>query len=147
MLTRNAVITCCLLVSLVGPAFGQEHRTFCQRLAPELGLKQSVEAGRTAWRVNQAGGLGRALFGGPPVMTSIGLDPIDADSLSEYKRLKDACGTTAKGILCKIIGPAKLHLRTKSKETIADLNRGEGAEVEVSGATITCRDIDGSQAP
>ncbi len=105
-------------------------------------MKPERKSGSTpagGWRVNLARGLGPALFGGT-FAASFSLHPIDEDSLSESKRLEGACAVTAKGMTCKIVGPARLNVGTKNGKVSTEVLPGERAEVDMRSTVITCRD-------
>jgi hypothetical protein len=121
--------------------------TFCQRLAPQLGMRQGQLAqppsGRDPiplWQVNLLGGVGAFLFGGQAV-ASFGLEPVDQDSLAEYKRVREGCRATPKGAVCNIEGPAILHVSTKRGEVSQEAAPGEQAIVGMAKTTITYRDL------
>lgn len=117
--------------------------SFCQRLAPQLGMKPNAKSGGKTraggWKVNLAGGLGPALFGGT-FAASFSLHPVDEDSVSESKRLENACGITAKGMTCKIVGPARLNVGTKKGKITTEVLPGEHAEVDMRSSVISCYD-------
>ncbi|MEG3160220.1 hypothetical protein U1763_06875 [Sphingomonas sp. LB2R24] len=117
--------------------------SFCQRLAPQLGMKPNAKSGGKTraggWKVNLASGLGPALFGGT-FAASFSLHPIDEDSVSESKRLENACGITAKGMTCKIEGPARLNVGTKKGKISTEVLPGERAEVDMRSTVISCYD-------
>jgi len=97
MHAKPVFVALALMCSIAAPAGAQPAPGFCERLAPQLGLKPVVTGGKQTWRLNQAGGLGRFLFGGPPIATAIAVSPVDSDSVSEMRRLKGTCGMTDGG--------------------------------------------------
>jgi hypothetical protein len=118
--------------------------SFCARLAPQLGMKPNTKSGGQTraggWRVNLARGIGPALFG-QTFAASFSLHPIDEDSKSESKRLENACGITAKGMTCKIEGPARLHVGTKNGKVATEVFPRERAEVDMRSTVISCHDV------
>lgn len=117
--------------------------SFCARLAPKLGMKPNVKRGGNiregGWEVSLLKGLGPALFGGS-FNASFSVEPLDATSVSEHARLKDACGMTPKGVLCKVTGPARLTVGTKAGKVETEALPGERADVEMRRATLSCHD-------
>lgn len=136
-----AVLT---LISSAALAEDSVTQTFCARLAPQLGMRQAVgsNAGSPVplWQVNLLGGVGAFLFGGQAV-ASFGMDPVDQNSLDEYKRVRGGCRTTPKGAICNVDGPAILHVGTKRGEVAQEAAPGERAVVGMAKTTITCRDL------
>lgn len=117
--------------------------SFCERLAPKLGMKPNLKRGgkirEGGWDVSLVKGLGPALFGGS-FNASFSLEPLDAASASEHARLKDACDMTPKGVLCKVTGPARLTIGTKAGKVVTEALPGERADVEMRRATLSCHD-------
>jgi hypothetical protein len=140
-----ALVAGLILAASTVPAVQQPAAAgFCPRLAAQLGMKPNAKRGGKTrpggWTVNLAGGLGPALFGGT-FSASFSLRPIDETSTAESKRLENACVMAAKGMICKIDGPARLKVGTKHGQTMTDVLPGERAEVEMRGSTISCHDL------
>jgi hypothetical protein len=119
----------------------QGSTSFCERLAPKLNMKQagSKPTRATEWRVNTMG-LGSQLFGGSS-MVSFMVRPAGEQTQAAYDKASKACSQSAKGILCRIEGPAELTVQTKGGEAKGDAAAGESAEVELRKASILCRDV------
>lgn len=117
--------------------------SFCERLAPKLGMKPNLKRGGNVreggWEVSLMKGVGPALFGGS-VNASFSLESLGANSAAEQARLKDACSMTPKGVLCKVEGPARLTIGTKAGKVEAEALPGERADVEMRRATLSCHD-------
>lgn len=113
--------------------------SFCERLAPKLGMKPNQKHGgkvrEGGWDVN----LMNSLFGGS-FHASFSLQPIDENSASERDRLKDACAPTKKGMICKISGPARLVIGIKTGKAEIEAAPGERADLELRSSTLSCHD-------
>ena len=131
-----------ILLACSAPASGETRpESFCERLAPALGMKhvkreaQSASAG--TWEVNLLRGLGPALFGGSAV-ASFAVHPT-VHSASEYQRLEDSCLPASNGAVCRVMGPARLTVGLKGGKVEVDALPGEQAEVSMRTTVITCR--------
>ena len=137
-----------MMVALTGLSFNAGEPTspsFCARLAPQLGMRPISATivddlmTNDGWRVNLLKGLAPALFGGT-VMASFSVRPIREPMSAEYERLEKACDSTVKGAVCRIEGPARISVGTKSGKVSEDIREGEWATVEMRNTSITCRD-------
>jgi hypothetical protein len=144
VLSKLPLIAMLVLLPAATP-IEQAARTasFCERLAPKLGMKPNAKRGgqirEGGWEVSLVKGLGPVLFGGS-FNASFSVEPLDATSVSEHARLKDACDMTTKGVVCKITGPARLTIGTKAGKVDAEALPGERADVEMRRATLSCHD-------
>lgn len=144
MLSKLPLIAMLVLLPAAAPA-GQATTadSFCQRLAPKLGMKPNLKRGgkirEGGWDVSLMKGLGPALFGGS-FHASFSLRALDESSATERERLQDACDATKQGLICKITGPARLTIGTKAGKVEIEAAPGERAEVELRRATLSCHD-------
>lgn len=130
------------IIGLLTTAAQDTPATFCERLAPQLGMKPVPPSGKAAgseWKVNLLGGLGTALFGGTTSAT-FGVESTGTATVEEYERLQKACAQTEKGgLLCKVDGPMRLTVGTPKGKVSVDATAGERATVEMRKASIFCR--------
>lgn len=115
--------------------------SFCERLAPQLGMKQKVIIRKTEdvfWEVNALGGLKTALFGGS-AMVSFGVAPLGEPSVADYQRLQGTCAQNGKEIICRVIEPLRLTVQAKGGAAQVEAAPGEKATVATKGTRITCR--------
>lgn len=130
------------LISLLTTAAHDQPSSFCERLAPQLGMKPVPPSGKgagTEWKVNLLGGLGTALFGGSTSAT-FGVESTGPATVEEYQRLQQACVQTEKGGLrCDVDGPVRLTVGTPKGKVSVDAVAGERATVEMRKTSIFCR--------
>lgn len=115
--------------------------SFCERLAPQLGMKQMINSGKEGgvlWEVNVLGGLKTALFGGS-TMISFGVAPLGEPSVADYKRLQGTCAQNGKELTCRVVEPLRLTVQAKGEAAKVESAPGERATVTTRGRHITCR--------
>lgn len=132
-----------LLIFVAGPVLAQGQaapQSFCQRLAPQLRMKlvPATNGIGPVWRTNTAS-FGMHLFGGSTA-TALNVSPVDRTNAAEFVRLDNACAVVSKGAICKLEGPAKIEIATRSVKTSAEMGAGERADLEIRNTVITCRD-------
>lgn len=138
---RRCYLLPALLTVMAVPAIGETvPESFCQRLAPQLEMKQVHDrrSDQIVWKMDTAT-LGMYLIGGTSTI-SMGPTPIDETSAAEFVRLKDACAATKNGAICQFDGPAKFELKTKRAHANLDVAPDEKVETEIRGTAIICRD-------
>ena len=140
MLSKLPLIAILAILPAAAPAQqAVATASFCERLAPRLGMKPNLKHGGKVrdggWDVN----LMKSLFGGS-FHASFSLQPIDQNSAPERDRLKDACDSTKEGLICKISGPARLVIGTKTGKAEIEAAPGERADIELRRSTLSCHD-------
>lgn len=115
--------------------------SFCQRLARDLTMKPAKPVtGIPAYEINTARGIGAALFGGT-FMTAMGVEPVGEATVADYQRANEACDPMQNGAVCRIDGPIRFKLSTKSGQVTQVAASAERARVEVVGTRIRCQDF------
>ena len=118
--------------------------TFCERLAPKLGMKlvkpkgQSTEGDARVWKQTTSGGL-KALFSGQYFSVSFRVDAVDSSDSSATQRLGNACAQTPMGAKCVVPGPAVLTVGKYAGNVSETVKEGERPIVEMRGASLFCR--------
>lgn len=115
--------------------------SFCERLAPQIGLKPKSSASGnqvTSWEVNTLGGLKTALLGGS-TLVSFGVTPVGEATNADYQRLQKVCAQTGKELSCRVTEPLHLSVNTKNGNGEVEAKPGEVATVALRGTRITCR--------
>lgn len=131
--------------AMIASAADSPPQSFCERLAPRMNMKlvatKAKRPGPTdpEWKIDMLGGLGPALFGGTAVVT-FAVRPVDESQAAEFKRLETSCSPNSKGATCKIIGPARITISTKTGDTTADVAEDQHPVVEMRNTSIYCRD-------
>ena len=129
-----------LLVSAAQPA----QPTFCERLAPQIGLKPNeVRKGgetRTEWKSEQMGVLKKYVVGGT-MMVSFGVQPgLTGDYEADTARAANTCRQTKKTMTCKPQAPDTFQIGTADGNGVEEVRAGESPVVEVRGTAVVCRD-------
>jgi hypothetical protein len=130
-------------IGLLTAAASPPEPNFCERMAPQIGLKQIASSrGRdagTEWRVNTAS-FGQHLFGGT-VATSMSVERAEGTPATpeEELRLRKMCGVTKKGAECAVVGPVAFEMGTRRGLVQMTAHRDERATVGVRGTTVYCR--------
>lgn len=124
----------------VGPANAQTPSpSFCERLAPQLGMTAKTKGGAVLWEVNPLGGLKTALFGGSAII-SFSVAPVGEPSVADYQRVQGTCAQSGKEVVCRVTEPLHLKVQAKSGAAQVEAAPGEQATVATRGTRITCRD-------
>ncbi len=139
-----AVMRCIVAVAAVLAAATARGETACARMA--IPLKMSPSSGPVVgapdsdrlYKVSLAS-LGIVLFGGT-VQASFRIEPVD-DTPAEHERLKGTCTQTKKGVLCDVVGPARLTIGSNRGVVATDFRAGEHAVVEMRMASLYCHDL------
>lgn len=129
----------CLLISAVEP----DAATFCERLAPQLGLKEvQARSGKSTyreWKAEQMGLLKKHLIGGS-TMVSFGVVPgSTGDANADTERAVRTCQQVKKSLVCRAQAPDTLTVSTPKGEARETVRVGESPVVEFRGTAVVCR--------
>ncbi|SOB86661.1 hypothetical protein SAMN06297144_1769 [Sphingomonas guangdongensis] len=131
------------LGAISGQGAAPAPQTFCQRMAPQLGMTP-IERGQQGaasgeWRANQLGGVKNLLLGGS-TMVSFSVQPVGVvTEQAEVDRLQKMCAQEKKSVICRMEGPARLVVGASKATATIEARPGERAEVEMRGTTVYCR--------
>lgn len=135
-------LLCLSLATMSFPVLGQnEPQSFCQRLAPQLGMKLVPLAPNSTQRIwkTDIANFGMYLFGGTATLRFTA-SPLDTTNAAEFVRLSHACDDLPKGVLCHVDGPAKVEISTRRFKAAVEMSVAERADVQVRNSVVTCRD-------
>lgn len=127
-----AAIVAATSVSAQAPA-----ASFCERLAPQLEMKEKIKGGVTSWEVNALGGFKTFLVGGS-TMISFAMEPVGEPTVADYQRLQKTCAQKDKGIACDIDEPMVLKVQVGDGVAEVEALPGEKATVSTRKAKIYC---------
>jgi len=115
--------------------------SFCERLAPQLEMKEktSRKGGDTRWEVDTLGGLKTFLVGGS-TLVSFRIEPVGEPTVEAYQRLEDTCQQEGKEMICTVAEPLNLKVQVKDVTAEVESLEGENAMVIMKGSRISCRD-------
>lgn len=127
---------------LSGTAVGAQTPTpsFCERLAPQLGMKQKIGTrnAEPSWEVNILGGMKTFLLGGS-AMVGFDVTPLGEPTVADYQRLKKVCAMTGKEVVCGVSEPLRLSVQIKERVAEVEALPGEKATVATKGSRVNCR--------
>lgn len=134
-----SMIALCTAAAPAGNA--QTVPSFCERLAPDLGLKAVADSKNSSVRVWKAdlANLGMYLVGGS-TFASIQIDPVEGVDNPLFLKQQDACTYTGKGVNCRIVGVSRVEIHTRKAAAKLDAAPDDRAEVEIRATKIFCRD-------
>ncbi|TKD50817.1 hypothetical protein [Sphingomonas baiyangensis] len=138
------IVVSVLLLSLTGGVASatQAEASFCARLAPQIGLKQTGTP--SIWQGRLVSGLKSALIGGSGSI-AVRVEPADSSTPADMAALRDACQMAKGEFRCVVDRPLFLTVSSSKGEGQVEAQPGEKALIETKGLRVRC--TDGITAP
>jgi hypothetical protein len=142
----RTIAPCVFLLALAGQAplpSDTKAADFCSRLAGNIGIdRPAASDGLTTWTANALNFGQRFIFGGSAA-TGVGVEPVEPETVEDYRRLRDMCMPGKGSAVCRLVGPVEFELVWKGSKVVTPMAAGERATVTVKGTRTTCQ----SEAP
>ncbi|RDC60792.1 hypothetical protein HME9302_02008 [Alteripontixanthobacter maritimus] len=137
-----ALLSLATIASAQTPELG-----FCERLAPQLDMKQKGDrdkSGIATYEVNTLGGV-KTFFLGGSTTVSFTTEPVTDDdtdvTLDDYLRVRKTCEQTERGVVCNVAEPLLLTIQVKDQKAEVEAKPGERATVAMHKMRISCRNV------